>query len=233
MRYFFTFLLFTFVSFAPGMCTCEDFDNAVFALVDCVDNTYLFRGKLPEKDGQFCYDAIENDARETLAQYGIELSSNIYLICVSLLNSTEASKIEIENDWFAQNPDKGCLWRYPLFGSMIDPRYLPSPIRKMSFPLDPDGLQYLIKNLRNLVNTKGPEGTDIVIYMHCNAGKDRTGEAAACYLMQYHGYSFKQAVALDHQIAQRNIRWMSTNGIRWYAYYLKQVHHIQTVGHVH
>lgn len=68
--------------------------------------------------------------------------------------------------------------------------------------------------------------------MHCNAGKDRTGEAAACYLMQYKGYSYEEAIKLDFNIAERSVEERELNAIRWYAFYLRDIEKISTIGSI-
>lgn len=81
--------------------------------------------------------------------------------------------------------------------------------------------------MRNLLEQ---QPSHFIIYIHCDEGKDRTGEAAACYLMQYKGYSYNDVVALDTKIAQRPIREHKLNAIRWYAFYLRDIEGISTIG---
>ncbi|MGH2612544.1 MAG: dual specificity protein phosphatase family protein, partial [Rhabdochlamydiaceae bacterium] len=95
---------------------------------------------------------------------------------------------------------------------------------------DIDGLKYLMEQLRKLMDNTC--STDFVIYIHCAAGKDRTGEASACYLMQYKNYSYHDAIALDQKIAGRGLKALSMNAIRWYAFYLRDILHFSTIGKI-
>ena len=206
------------------------FRNPVLSLLDENCHTYLFRGKLPQYDDQFSYDELTKQFNVYLSQSGMKLSPDYYLLCISLLNCSDAKERKIECDWFKSNPDKGCLWNYPLFGSLINPRCLAPGLRILFLRNDPDGIRSLIGQIRSIVKGSENSEKDVVIYLHCRAGKDRTGEAAACYMMQYQGYSFQQAVDLCKQIAGRKLRGPSVNAMRWHAYYLRDICHFQTIG---
>lgn len=214
--YFFIFLLI-------GCLFCgEEFENSVLCLVDEKDHTYFFRGKLPQQDGKFCYEELRHQIKSYLMSYDRTVSSDFKLICVSLLNHfADKKESMIESKWFSAHPDKGWVWRYPLFGYCCSPHYVPKGLRRLFYFVDPDGVRYLVSQLKNLVDYD--YGEDAVIYMHCNAGKDRTGEATACYLMQYKGYSYREAMTFNQRIARRKLRLMSINAIRWNAYYLREV----------
>lgn len=136
----------------------------------------------------------------------------------------------IESQWFQRQADGGWIWRYPLFGYGINPFYIPKNLRRIFYSIDVDGLNYFVRHLKKIVDFD--YGEDVVIYLHCNAGKDRTGEAAACYLMQHKGYTFKQAMLLNQKIAKRKLRWMSVNAIRWYAFFLQECVHVPTIGEI-
>lgn len=227
------FLLCSF--FELGVCAekAPCFSNPVLRLVDQGDHAYLFRGKMPEQDGRFCYEALTNQFKECLARTGKELSPNYDLLCISLLNCSENKERKVEAQWFAQNPDKGRLWMYPLFGCWVDPRIVSSSFRKSVYGCDVDGIQLLLQQVKQHIDHGGSEGKDLVIYIHCHAGKDRTGEAMACYLMQYKGYSYRQALELCKEIAGRKLRRVSVNAIRWHASYLHDVMSYRTIGEIY
>lgn len=213
--------------------TTEDFSHGVLYLVDSKDRTFLFRGNLPEENGAFCYTNLMNTIREALYQQGVKLSDQLTLVNLSFLNHvTESEEIKIEKEWFQQHPDSGKFWHHSLFGSLINPVQLSKEIRDFTIRHhDLDGMKSLMKKIHKALESD-TLGDDCIIYMHCNAGKDRTGEAAACYLMEYKGYSYKEALALDEQIAKRPLREMSINAIRWYAYYLREMKHLQSIGEI-
>jgi Dual specificity phosphatase, catalytic domain. len=217
---------------AEKVNTVNGFKNPVLYLLDAGKNTYLFRGKMPERDGRFCYEELACQFSDYLTQTGQQLSPDFDLLCISLLNCSEGKERKIESQWFSQNPNKGRLWMYPLFGSWVDPCHLSASFRKSVLACDPDGLQSLMLQMKWQMDSGHPEGRDMVIYIHCHAGKDRTGEAAACYLMQYKGYSYQQATALAKQVAGRKLRRVSVNAIRWHAFYLRDTLNFATIGHI-
>ncbi len=62
-----------------------------------------------------------------------------------------------------------------------------------------------------------------VLYIHCEAGEDRTGEVSGSYYMTYLNMTFDQALAIDNGNTNRDIRCMSARELIWYCFYL-QVH---------
>lgn len=62
----------------------------------------------------------------------------------------------------------------------------------------------------------------MVIYFHCSAGKDRTGEVAGSYYQHILGWTFEEALFFDDKAVEnsRNIHVPSRNAMQWYCYYL-------------
>ena len=50
----------------------------------------------------------------------------------------------------------------------------------------------------------------VVIYFHCEAGVDRTGEIAGSYYFRWLGWSFQQALAYDNSIETRDMETTSS-----------------------
>jgi hypothetical protein len=209
-----------------------DLNDPVLYLLDVKKNNYLFRGNLPEQDGKFCYGGLIQDMRECLAKQGKKLSNDVKLMTISFLNMvTEHEKIAIEKDWFLANQDKGSWLLYSLYGSLIDPVHVPHHVRNSILHVhDVDGVKKLMNKLQELMNSD--HSHDLVIYIHCNAGKDRTGEASACYLMEFKGCSYDEAMVLNHQIAGRDLRHVSVHAIRWHAFYLRDLKHFSSIGKI-
>lgn len=207
----------------------DGFTPHLVYLLDKKGDTYLFRGNLPESDESFCY----TDLIQTFNSYTTSpLSSNVQLLDLSFLNYiAEDAEIKIEKNWFKKNPSLGQFQLHPLYGALINPCDLPSELREfVCNHHDVDGQKALMSRLKK--EMEKPRSTDFVIYIHCQAGKDRTGEASACYLMQYKSYSYNDAVQLGQQIADRPMREMSMNAIRWYAFYLRDNLKIATIGSI-
>lgn len=228
---FFSILLIFFCSINLFSSESKKFDNSVLYLLDEQNHTYLFRGKIPQQNGRFCYEELRNQIADYLYENGRSISPDFMLICVSLLNSfADGKECRIESQWFSSHQDKGCLWRYPLFGYMCSPHYIPKRLRNAFYWTDIDGIRNLVVQLKELIDSA--YGKDVAIYMHCNAGKDRTGEAAACYLMQFKSYSYCEAMALNQQIAKRDLRLMSINAIRWHAFFLRDICQVSSIGKI-
>ena len=83
-----------------------------------------------------------------------------------------------------------------------------------------DNLPNFIPRIRNTVFNEVPPTTPTLIFFHCEAGADRTGQVAASYMMQYHGFTAKQAFEWDNEVAGRNIAQMSQNGMLFYCWWL-------------
>lgn len=228
-------LLLTFCLFASFFIGAEEkAEHSVMCLIEQKDNIFLVRGKYPIKAKKISFDHLREQLKDCLYQQGISLDDDFHLFSISFLNTfAESKKCQVESQWFCQHADNGYLWRYPLFGSLCNPCYLPSVLRKAIFKTDPDGLRHLIGHLKCLMEMDYPKDEQLVIYLHCNAGKDRTGEATACYLMEYHHYSYHEAMLLNEQIARRPLRLMSQNAIRWYAFYLRDIKLVPTIGTIY
>lgn len=190
------------------------------SLLDHRGNTYLFRGKTPVVEGIF----LEEELREAILQFeGVTLPQDFKLILVSLMNRFgDFKEVASERKW------EGELYRYPLFGAFFSPSCFPKPARSLLYIRDTDGLCRLMARLDAMMEENKTE--DTVIYLHCFAGKDRTGEASSCYLMQFKGCSYQDAVMDSERIARRPLNAMSMNAIRSYAYYLKEACFFDTIG---
>ncbi len=214
----------------------ENFKPTMVHLIDSTQNTYLFRGNNPlidiETEPKFAYDQIMQTVSDQLNSMGKSISDDVVFADISFLNYVhEAETIDLEGSWFKENPSKGCLWVYPLMGAFINPVSLPALIRDGTHKIhDADGMTVLMNSLHQLVQSNC--GKTFIIYMHCAGGKDRTGEATACYMMQFKGVSYSNAIALQEEIAGRPLGDYCKNVIRWYAFFLRDVKQFTTVGSI-
>lgn len=60
-------------------------------------------------------------------------------------------------------------------------------------------------------------GVSAVLYVHCEAGEDRTGEVSGAYYMQYLRWTFLDALSYDDHIEARNIQPESMHALQWYV----------------
>ncbi len=67
------------------------------------------------------------------------------------------------------------------------------------------------------------------IYIHCEAGEDRTGEVSGSYYMKHLGWSFEKALEVDNSNENRDIRCASAKALMWYCFNL-QVNGVNTTG---
>ncbi len=217
----------------------KKFNPELLDLLDVQKNSFLFRGNLPEGEGKFSYDLLIESIKNYLEKHQVHFQKDFELIDLSLLNYfIEADWIEIEKNWFIQHPDTGYFLLNPLYGNPFDPTCFSEPLRNLILTHhDVDGLQKLIPKIKEIVMKSGEKKSkgssrDRVVYIHSNAGKDRTGEAASCYLMEYKGMSYKDVIILNQKIIGREIRTLSKNAIRWYAYYLRDIKKLSSVGDI-
>lgn len=193
---------------------------------------FFFRGNLPEKNKAFEHDELVAAIKAYVAKEGGHLQDNFKIMDLSFLNNLlDHEAIEIEKEWFKNHPETGCFWHHSLYGALVNPVDLEAKVRDaIARDHDVDGLKTLMSHLGKIIQT--PCGCDFVVYIHCRAGKDRTGEASACYLMQYKGYSYKDAVAFDEKVAKRKLSPLSMNAIRWYGFYLRDIKKMSTIGEI-
>lgn len=91
--------------------------------------------------------------------------------------------LQTEKTWFQENPDKGTFTQWPLFGAVIPPQWVNATQRDAT-ARDTDKLWAIDQLPARLKQTKEWLDTqyDIphVMFWHCEAGCDRTGEYVPC-----------------------------------------------------
>ena len=189
--------------------------------------TWLFRTNLPAVNGSFAYDTLVSYMQQRSIEANVSFpnitTQGVKLVDISLLSVNSYSDIQIEKDFFEGNPDKGIFYNWPIVGSLVSPNWLSEAERiKEVAALNSsiDNLPSLIPKIRNAVLSDVPPSKPTMIFFHCEAGSDRTGQVAGSYMMQYHGYTAKQAYEWDNEVAQRQIASMSQNGLLFYCWWL-------------
>jgi len=187
-------------------------------------NNFLFRGDDPINSSQlFAYgELVAAMAARAKSEGNTTLPKQFWLVDLCLLNIFEQTDIDVEEDFFAKNPTMGEFVNWPIIGDLLPPYDVPEEIRKyMAGDLADwqfDNLPFTMMALRQMLYTKG--NLPVVIYMHCEAGTDRTGETSGSYYIRYLDYSFKKALYIDDHIQNRDIVELSRNAFQWYCYYL-------------
>jgi len=107
---------------------------------------------------------------------------------------------------------------YPIIGSLVNPddlskgvvKDLAESLKSWSF----DDIPKAMDEIRSLLETSNT--LPLIIYIHCEAGMDRTGEVSGSYYLKYLGWTFQEALWYDNNcIENRDIEFASKNGLQW------------------
>ena len=201
---------------------------------DLSSGNLLFRGNMPVKEGVFQYDDLVQSMRNAAQAAGRALPAQFRIIDISLVNELtpgEKNDLAVEKAYWSSHPAQGQLINHPIYGSLTSPHDYPTDVR-MRLERKPSlgHLGDLIEKIHTLLTTRSADGVPVLLYVHCEAGKDRTGEAIAAYSMKYMGVPYKAALVDADTIAGRDISRFSRNGLQWHAFYLTDVERIPTVG---
>jgi len=192
------------------------------------EQNYLFRGGIPNSNGEFQYSDLKADfASMAKSEGSIVLPDSYSLIDLNLLdpNSSEISDINIEKNYFTKNPKNGVFIQYPIKGEEQSPYSLSADkIKQMALTFDVwsrDKMPAFMDKIRNMVVSNNDNNQTSAIYIHCECGCDRTGQISGGYYMQFMGLSLHDAHALDTAIAGREIEQPQHNALNWYCFYLR------------
>ncbi len=176
--------------------TPKTLDQKRMALVDVVGKNYVFRGNNPfaidGKETNFSYEKLSLYINDILLKKGFDKIDDYYLVDVSLLDIDEYYEIAREKSFFQSNPDLGSL----LSISTVSPELLLTPFTtniiatKVTDDYNSWTTAFLNKIHNLLLEQKDKP---IVVYIHCNSGRDRTGFIVASYRMLFKHMSLGQA----------------------------------------
>lgn len=180
---------------------------------------FLMRGNMPISGDSFQYDEL----KATLRAKNAELPDDFYIIDVSLINDiipAEDKHLNIERKYWEDNSAQGELLHHAIFGNLANPDSVWSVARK-KIDKEPsiDKLDDLVNQINSRLLTK--KDKPVVIYVHCEAGKDRTGEVIAAWRMRFEEKKYQAVLDEANQIAGRDIEKASRYGLKWYAWKLK------------
>ena len=207
-------------------------------LVDSRPDVWFFRGPNPVVRSEvFAYDKLVAAMRAAAQKQGIVLPPDFYLLNVSFL-FLERTDVAVERQFFADNPDKGRFLHYPVVG-LMKPAWLQYGVNGLARafgvadagdaaetarPERARALAHLdiaaVRALRALL--EGAHDRPVVIYAHCEAGCDRTGEVIGAYRMQYEGLSAQEAFDRNTQECGREENGFSTRALQAYCRWLDQ-----------
>mmetsp|Transcript_52904 Transcript_52904/g.123634 ORF Transcript_52904/g.123634 Transcript_52904/m.123634 type:complete len:242 (+) Transcript_52904:4-729(+) len=192
---------------------------------------FLFRGNEPTVKNQttgalyWPLNAFKEQLAKVAQQEGnLTLPSDFFLIDVDFENVvTEATDINAEKHVFDSQQQDGKLINWPMIGDLTDPAKYPSSVRESMAKRLPhwqvDKLSAHVPEINQMLHTK--QEKPVVIYFHCEAGEDRTGEFCGAYQMHFLNFTYAAALKYADSIETRNIHKSSQNGMDWYCWYLK------------
>ncbi|KAI6657886.1 hypothetical protein LOD99_15604 [Oopsacas minuta] len=183
---------------------------------------------MPVLDNKFCYDKLMQNLGEVLQKHNMTLPTNSYMLDITYINSYipgESKDYGIEELFWDENSNLGRLLHWPIIGSTIRPPGDNTVIKfviKEYMERSIDRLDLKLPSLHHLLTTEYAD-VSLIIYTHCEAGVDRTGEVSGAYYMQFLNVTFENAVKVDNSIINRDMYVDSRNELQWYCYYLKFV----------
>jgi hypothetical protein len=206
--------------------------------VDSSGRNFLFRGGLPltQKHQVFNYNGLKQAIITAGITAGIKVPNDFFIIDVNLLNVEEAKdreRIYVEQQFFKTNPRLGFIQVWGMVGTGISATNpsLASNRDYLGRNLDSwlcDRLSSRIEILRQwLMGSSWPDSSvtanlPIVIYVHCVAGCDRTGEFIGAYYLRYMNKSWEQMNALNQSMCPHSRPYHCRNyrADQWYCLWL-------------
>ncbi|KRX11074.1 hypothetical protein PPERSA_05183 [Pseudocohnilembus persalinus] len=147
-------------------------------IVDQHGQNFMYRTNMPIKDGKFQYDELVEVFKQKADEAGLEFPSEFQLVDISLINKSDYVDLNIERNFFKQNPEKGRFRNYIIIGSLLFPNSLGAKFRNwmaQSYEYwNYDQQNDLNKYMHDILidtTTELPQ----IIFFHCEAGEDRTG----------------------------------------------------------
>ena len=202
----------------------KEFNANRVSLIDNFEKNYFFRGSNPFKniygEPEFSYPEIKLAINQNLRSQNISQLEDFYLIVISLLNVDHYFAIQKERDFFKKYPNIGKVENF----SEISPALLATPFYEYKIANDITKnyhwqLTKLLTHINQTLKTKSDK--PIVIYVHCNAGRDRTGVISATYRLLFKNYSLQQAVKKNIEEVGRNSESLLESSIISYCFFLK------------
>ncbi|WP_257266869.1 protein-tyrosine phosphatase family protein [Endozoicomonas sp. ONNA2] len=214
------------VAFSPRKLRLVDYNPE--------SGNYLFRGNMPIIKGQFAYqELIDTMNQRSLEKLQLPLPDNIFIFDISLISKLGERHLLRKEQVFSQtNPDLVHLIHHPVYGAASNPDYYPKSVLHIMLKLPFIGDVYrLVNKLNRLLDQEHNRPT--AIFVHCQAGSDRTGMVIGTYQMQFLGKSYQEVIEEAEEIAGRPIRYPQKKGLQWIAYYLREHKGIQSVGAIY
>lgn len=230
----FLLVLFSGLGQGPGS-TVKEVSNVHY--IDSVGSNLLFRGGLPQEGhpSTMNYQGLKKAIMNAGKKAGIKVPASYYLLDVNLLNvenQSDAQWIKVEQQFFEDHPQLGKVqvWGMNGVGISATAPELATCREYLARHLDSwlnDRLASRVETLRGWLEEKQPvvqsqKKLPIVIFIHCVAGCDRTGELSAAYYLRYMNKTWEEVNALNQSMCRRNRTFHCRNyrAVQWYCLYL-------------
>ena len=186
-------------------------------------NNFLFRGNMPVANHtSFQYKELITYFQQRTKDAGIDFPTEFKLVDISLNNLFDKD-LKIEKA-FWKNPNNAKLgkfinWPLGLAGIIPPSKFSKEKQREManSSVWKVDKIPTRVEDIKNMITTK----TDVptLVYVHCTAGCDRTGEVIGSYRLKYQNVNVTQMYALDINECGRPPNYWSTTALKWFCIY--------------
>jgi hypothetical protein len=181
------------------------------------------------------YNGLKQAIIEASNDAGVRAPKDFYLIDVNLLNvedPTDRERIYVEQQFFKARPNLGFIQVWGMVGTELWAND-PSPIVNRDYlarNLDgwlSDRLGVRVELVRKWLTgdmpvLDAPPKLPIVIYVHCVAGCDRTGEFIGAYYLRYMHKSWPEMNRLNQSMCHHNRPFHCRNyrADQWYCLWL-------------
>jgi len=217
---FLTILIFFVLQKSPKII-----EQSRIKVIDNIGENYLIRGsnpfvnKLGEKS--FSYHDLKKQLNLAIIKNGKSPIDDFYLIDINLLNLDGYFQTLDEEIFFKKNPQLGVVKKY----SQISPLLLLMGFSDIEFvqEISKNYHQNTDKILQQIYQDLNiQKNKPVVIYVHCNAGRDRTGFVIASYRMKYLNQNLSQALLGNIADVGRNPEYFLFSAVNSYCGYLKK-----------
>jgi hypothetical protein len=200
-------------------------DESRIKVVDNIGKNYLIRGSNPFVnklgDKNFSYHDLKKQINLAINKMDETELDDFYLIDINLLNLDGYFQILDEELFFKKNPQLGTFKQFSEISPALiligfsDNKFIEEITNKYHQNLDKI-LQEIHQNLEIQKNKP------VIIYIHCNAGRDRTGLIVASYRMKYLQQNISQALLANITDVGRNPEYFLYSAVFSYCNYLKK-----------
>jgi protein-tyrosine phosphatase len=198
-----------------------------------VISNFLFRGNMPLTRGALCAPNQKFDFEmlaKTLQDRMVEpyvLHSNFSVLDISLVTAKTACPdrhdLDAELKFAEQHPQLVEVLNWVLLGNKASPMTVEPGRRKVlaqNLPLwQEDRLPQRVERLHELMMLQ--QDRQLVLYVHCEQGQDRTGEIIGSYMMRYMGMKWPEIREYNIKVTGHGPIPKHFNALMWYCLYLE------------